>query len=221
MAPVSDFALIFASTNLHAGRWGVSAFLVDRKTKGMVLHPAEEMMGLRTAPVGKITLQNCRVPTTSLLGKEGSGATMFNYAQIWERSLLLAPQIGSMQRQVNESVKFARNRIRDGVAIGKHQAISNRIADMAIRLETSRLLQHKAATMLDRGKYDVCNAAVTKTHISESFEINSREVLAIMGGSGYLTEHGVENDLRDAIGSTIYGGTTDVQRNIISGFLGL
>lgn len=221
MAPVADFALVFANSNPQAGRWGVSAFLIDRNTPGIELHSANDMMGLRTAPVGKITLRECKIPDSSLLGQEGSGATLFNYAQIWERSMLLAPQIGTMQRQINESVKFAKNRSRGGINIGKHQAISNRIADMAIRLETSRLLQQKAATLLDNEKFDIFNAAIAKTHISETFEINSRDMLAIMGGSGYLTEYGIENDLRDAIGSTIYGGTTDIQRNIISGFLGL
>lgn len=221
MAPVADFALVFATSNPEAGRWGVSAFLVNCDAPGMVMHPAVEMMGLRTAPVGSITLKHCRVSDKNLLGKEGSGATLFNYAQIWERSLLLAPQIGSMQRQLDECVRFAKSRTRGGMAIGKHQAVSNRIADMAIRLETSRLLQQQAATLLDREKYDIYNAAMTKTHISETFESNSRDMLAILGGSGYLSEQGVENDLRDAIGSTIYGGTTDVQRNIISSFLGL
>ena len=92
---------------------------------------------------------------------------------------------------------------------------------MAIRLETSRLLQHKVASLIDHGNFDVLNAAIAKTHISEAFEANSREMLAVMAGSGYTTANGVENDLRDAIGGTVYGGTTDVQRNIISGILGL
>lgn len=221
MAPVADFALVFANTNEKAGRWGVSAFIVDKSTPGIVMHPADEMMGLRTAPVGKISMTGCRVPGTCLLGQEGLGGTIFNYAQIWERSLLLAPQIGTMRRQIDECIDFAKARVRGGLPIGKNQAVSRRIADMAIRLETSRLLQHKVASLIDHGKFDVLNAAIAKTHISEAFEANSREMLAVMAGSGYTTANGVENDLRDAIGGTVYGGTTDVQRNIISGILGL
>ena len=221
MAPVADFALVFANTNPEAGRWGISVFIIDKETPGIVMHPADEMMGLRTAPVGKISLRSCRVPNTCLLGKEGSGGTIFNFAQICERSMLLAPQIGTMRRQIDQCVDFAKSRVRGGQQIGKYQAVSRRIADMAIRLETSRLLQHKAASLIDKDKYDIFNAAIVKTHISEAFEINSREMLSVMGGSGYLTEQGVDNDLRDAIGGTVYGGTTDMQRNIISGILGL
>jgi alkylation response protein AidB-like acyl-CoA dehydrogenase len=126
-----------------------------------------------------------------------------------------------MQRQLDQCVAFARARKRGGVSIGKHQAVSHRIADMKMRLETCRLLLYKTAWLQDRGRPNLMEAALTKTFLAECFRESSLAAIAIHGGDGYKTEHEVERDLRDAIGGLIYGGTTDIQRNIVAGLLGL
>lgn len=221
LAPVADVALIFAVTKPEAGQWGISAFLVDTIAEGCVLSDNIPKMGLRTVPFGNITLTECRVPATNLLGKEGSASSIFNYSQSWERSLVLAPQVGAMQRLIEHSVTFAKQRKRSGQSIGKFQAISHRIANMRIRLETSRLLQQKTAYLLDEGRQSITEAAIAKTHISEAFVQTCHDAIAIHGGAGYLTENALERQSRDALGATIYGGTVDIQRNIISGMLGL
>lgn len=219
--PIADVAIVFAATDPDAGRWGLSAFLVDADTPGYTAHPVEDKMGLRTVPFGRVTFEDVRVHGSALLGKPGAGASIFSFSQGWERSLVLAPQLGAMERQLEECLAFAKGRKRSGQSIGKHQAISHRIADMKLRLETCRLLLHKTAWLQDRGRPNLMEAALAKTYLSECFVESSLAALQIHGGDGYKTAHGIERDVRDALGGTIYGGTTDIQRNIIAGLLGL
>jgi hypothetical protein len=220
-APIADYAIVFAKTDASAGRWGISAFLVDSDTPGYTAHPVEPKMGLRTVPIGRISLEDCRVQATALLGKPGAGASLFNYSQGWERSLVLAPHLGAMRRLLDQCIEVARNRRRAGVPIGKHQAVSHRIAEMKLRLETARLLLYKTAWLQQNGKANLMEAALTKMYLSECLTQSSMDAIAIHGGEGYLTAAGIERNLRDALGATIYGGTTDLQRNIVAGLLGL
>lgn len=221
LAPVANVALVFAQTNPDAGQWGLSAFLVDTDSDGVTLSENRSKMGLRTVPFGNITLSSCKVPVSALLGAEGSASSIFNYSQSWERSLVLAPQLGGMQRLIEQCVSFSKTRKRGGLAIGKHQAVSHRIAEMRIRADASRLLLYKTAWLLDSGKQCITEAAVAKTYISEAFVKTCNDAIAIHGGAGYLSETGLERQSRDALGATLYGGTVDIQRNIISGMLGL
>jgi len=221
LAPVADVALVFASTNPSALQWGISAFLVDTATQGFTASRNVPKMGLRTVPFGNITLEDCRVPAAQLIGKEGAGSAIFNYSQNLERALVLAPQLGAMQRLLEQCIEFASSRTRADIPIGKHQAVSHRIADMRIRLETCRLLLYKIAWLLDHDQHCLMEAAITKTHISESFVETCNDAIAVYGGAGYITDNGIERQARDAMGATIYGGTVDIQRNIISGMSGL
>ena len=220
-APIADFAIVFAKTDPAAGKWGISAFLIDADRPGYHALPFEQKMGLRTVPIGRISLQDCRVPATSLLGKPGAGTSIFNFSQGWERGLVLAPHIGAMQRLLDQCVDTARNRKRAGVPIGKHQAVSHRIAEMKLRLETARLLQYKTAWLQQIGKANLMEAALTKMHLSECLTQSSLEAIKIHGGEGYLSDFALERNFRDAVGATIYCGTSDLQRNIIAGLLGL
>lgn len=220
-APLADFAIVFAKTAPDAGQWGISAFLVDADTPGYSAGNADEMMGLRTAPYGRVLLEDCRVPSEALLGKPGAGASIFNFIQMWERSFVLAPHIGVMQRLLDKSVAYARAHKRAGVAIGKHQAVSHRIANMKVRLETARLLLYRTARQRQDGSSDLMGPALTKIYLSECLVQSGLDAIAIHGGDGYLTAPGIERNLRDAIGATIYSGTSDVQRNIVAGLLGL
>lgn len=221
MSGVADFAIVFALTNPDAGRWGLSAFIVDTNLCGINSQPNESMMGLKTVPFGGITLNECRVPKACLIGAEGAGAAIFNFSQCWERSLILAPQIGTMSRLLDLCTEYSKTNLRGQIPIGKNQAISHRVADMKIRLETSRLLLYRTAWLLAEGKQNLMEAAMTKVHLSEAFVDSARDAIAIHGGNGYLCEYQIERQLRDAIGGTIHGGTVDLQRNIIAGLLGL
>ncbi|MBL8093810.1 MAG: acyl-CoA dehydrogenase family protein [Anaerolineales bacterium] len=220
-APVADVYLVYALTKPGAGAWGVSLFLIERGTPGLEIGPVKPKLGLRTVPMGEITLRDVRVPAANRIGPEGAGASMFNAAQEWERAGVLAFQIGRMEKQLEECVAFARERKAFGQSIGKFQSISNRIAEMKLRLETARLLTYRAAWRKSRGEPAMLDAALAKLHLSEAFVESSLDAIRIHGGRGYVTEEEIERDLRDAIGGPIYGGTSDIQRNIIARILGL
>ncbi|MEM7377397.1 MAG: acyl-CoA dehydrogenase family protein [Pseudomonadota bacterium] len=221
MAPEADVALVFAVTDPSVGQWGVSAFLVETDLPGVTQHPNEPKMGLRTVPFGSLTLDSVRVSADAIVAREGAGGSIFNQAQMHERSLVLAPQVGAMRRQLEGAIAFSNARKRGGKPVGQHQSVSNRIADMAIRLDTCQLLLYRDACALDAGKHSLRESAITKTVLSEAFVKSSQDAIAIRGGLGYTTDASVERDLRDAMGATLYGGTVDIQRNIIARMHGL
>ncbi|MEM1182367.1 MAG: acyl-CoA dehydrogenase family protein [Acidobacteriota bacterium] len=221
LAPVAGLALVFANTRPEVGQWGVSAFLVESDFEGYSASPAKTKMGLRTSPLGDITLKDCFVPEENRLGPEGVGVSVFTSSMDWERSFIFASHVGSMARQLDESIAFAKERKQFGQSIGGFQSVSNRIADMKLRLETSRLLLYKLADKKGRGESALLEAAMAKLHLGESFVANSLDAVRIHGGRGYLSEFEVERDLRDSLGGVIYSGTSDIQRNIIAKVLGL
>jgi alkylation response protein AidB-like acyl-CoA dehydrogenase len=220
-APVADLAIVFASTNPKLKNWGITAFIVERGTPGFHLGKAIPKMGLRTAPMGELILADCYIPAANRLGKEGQGAYIFNSSMEWERSCILAANIGAMERQLEECIRYAKQRQQFNKPIGKFQSVSNRIADMKVRLETARLLLYKVAWLKKQGQNATLDAAIAKLYLSEAFVQSSMDAIRIHGGYGYTTEFEVERDLRDAIGGTIYSGTSDIQRNIISRLMGV
>lgn len=220
-APVADIIITFATTNPDAGRWGVTAFIVDAHTKGVVISEPNDKMGLRTDYASDIQFDNVFVPENSVIGKVGSGASIFNASVVYERAFIFASHIGSMARQLDDTIAFTKKRRQGGQSIGKYQSVSNRIADMKVRLETSRLLMYRAAAAIDKGDDITLDSAIAKLVISESFVQNSIDAIRVHGGRGYLSEYHVERDLRDAMGGILYGGTSDIQRNIIARMLGV
>jgi len=221
LAQVADLALVFALTDPSAGKWGVSAFIVELSSHGVSVSENREKMGLRTVPFGDLILTDCFVPEGNRLGPEGGGVGMSTSFFEWERCSILASQIGAMQRQLEETIEYARQRKQFGKAIGKYQAVANRIVEMKLRLETSRLLLYKTAWLKETGEPAMLEAAMLKLHLGESFVESSLDAIRVHGGRGYVTEYGVERNLRDAVGGTIYAGTSDIQRNIVAGLLGL
>lgn len=221
LGPVADVALLFATTDPTKGRWGISAFLVDTDTPGCELGPVREKMGLRTVPMGDILFEDCRIPDSRRLGPEGSGASISSGALAVERCFILSTQIGAMERQLEQAVRHARTRHQFGQPIGKFQSVSNRIADMKLKLETSRLLLYRTAWKIQRGESVTLDSALLKLHLSESLVESSLDAIRLHGAIGYLTEHEIERDLRDAVGGVILAGTSDIQRVLIARLLGL
>jgi len=220
-APIADFAVIFAVTDPEVGKWGITAFVVDTETDGFVIEPVEEKMGLRTTPFGKLTLNDCFVPESARLGAEGGGMAIFTRAMESERSYIFASQVGRMERQIEDCVAYANEREAFGQPIGKNQSVSNRIANMMVRLETGRNLLYKVAWLEEEGRPLLKEAAMAKLYLSECFVQSSIDAICIHGAKGYATEFEVERDLRDGIGGLIYSGTNDVQRNIVTRVSGL
>jgi alkylation response protein AidB-like acyl-CoA dehydrogenase len=220
-APLADVALVFANINPKLGKWGVTAFLVEKGTEGMTASPVRDKMGMRTVPIGELEFKDCFVPTENRLGAEGAGFSIMNHSLEYDRSCILASQLGTMQRQLEETIAFVKGRKQFGQPIGKFQSVSNRIADMRLRLETSRLLLYKVAWLKNQGKSALLEAAMLKLHLGESFVQSSLDAIRSRGGNGFLTEFEVERDLRDSVGGILYAGTSDIQRNIIAKMLGL
>ncbi len=220
-APVADLFVIFATTDPARGILGITAFLATKDTPG--LHVVREIpkMGLRTAPMGEIVLENCELPDEALLGKDGRGSRIFQSALEWERGGILASTLGTMRRQIEKCLDHARQRKQFGQPIGKFQSVSNRIVDMKLRLETSRLMVHRFAWMKSQGQDAGAEAAMAKLHVSECFLQNSLDTIRIFGASGYVVETGLERDLRDSVGGVLFSGTNDIQRNIIAASLKL
>ena len=221
LGPVCDLALIFAATAPDKGRWGISAFLVEADAVGFTRGSAQAKMGLNTSPLGELVLEDCEVPASQRLGPEGAGLSIFNHSMEWERSFIFASHLGSMARQLDEAIAHARERRQFGQPIGRFQSVSNRVADMQLRLETARLLIRKAAWMMDQGEDTKLISALVKLHLGESFLESSLDAMRIHGGRGYLRDFGVERDLRDSAGGVIYSGTSDIQRQLIARLLGL
>jgi alkylation response protein AidB-like acyl-CoA dehydrogenase len=220
-APIADVLLVFAVTNPKKGFAGISAFIVEKGFHGFSVGKPLEMMGLRTCPIGEVVLNDCEVPEENRLGKEGAGAAIFNSEMEWERSCLFAVQLGSMEKALEECVKYANTREQFGKPIGKHQSIAHKMADMKVRIDLSRLALYNVASLKAQGKRAPLEAAIAKLYISESYVQNCSEALQIHGAYGYSAEYDFERNLRDAIAGKIYSGTSEIQRNIIATFLGL
>ena len=220
-APVADMAVVFATVDPSKGMWGITAFIVEKGTPGFTVSQHIDKMGLRTSPMGELIFQDCFLPEENRLGPEGAGARIFNNSMEWERSCILASHLGAMERQLENSIQYAREREQYGQPIGKFQAVANRIVDMKIRLETARLLLYKVAWLKKMGKPALLEAAMAKLYLSECFVQSGLDAIRTLGGYGYMTEFEVERDLRDSIAGTIYSGTSDIQRNIIARLLGL
>ena len=220
-APVADVLLVYASVQDRPELPGLSAFLVNAATPGLAVSSSFEKMGLRTSPMGEVTLQDCLVPAESRLGPEGAGMAIFNSSMEWERSCLFASWVGAMRRQLETCVGYARSREQFGQPIGKFQGVSEKLADMYVRVQAARSLIYRVAWLKQEGKSAPAEAAAAKLFTSEAWVRSSQDAIQIHGAWGYLKDAGVEQDLRDAVASTIYSGTSEIQRVVLARMLGL
>ena len=220
--PVADLLLFYAVTDKEKGyHGGITAFLVETSAPGFHVGQTFEKMGLRTSTIGEMVLEDVRVPAASVLGKEGAGAAQFVQSMDWERICLFASQVGVTERLVEKAIEYARTRTQFGQTIGKFQAVSHRIAEMKIRLEAARLLTYRAAWNLEHSRSVSMDASIAKVFVSESLVQTALDTIQTFGGNGFMVESEIERMLRDAIGSRIYSGTNEMQKNITARWLGL
>jgi alkylation response protein AidB-like acyl-CoA dehydrogenase len=221
-APIADVVIAFAVTDPAKGyHGGVTGFLLDNSTPGFRVGRKLEKMGLRTAPLGELVFDEVYVGEDAVLGGVGAGSQIFTTSMDWERVCLFAAHVGTTERLLETSLAYARTRSQFGQKIGKFQAVSHKIVDMKINLEAARLLVYKAASLLEKSRTVSMDAAIAKVFVSESLLRAALDTVQVHGGYGYMTEYEVERALRDAVGSTIYSGTSEIQRNIIARWLGL
>jgi alkylation response protein AidB-like acyl-CoA dehydrogenase len=221
-ASVADLAVVFAVTDHAKGfHGGLTAFLVETSSRGVVRPPAIRMMSVQTCSVGDLHLDGVFVPSSAVLGGIGGGSAVFSTAMNWERTCLFAAHVGGIERLLESTLKRARTRRQSGQAIGKFQSVSNRVADMKVCLEAARLLVYQAAWRLERSKTVAMDASIAKLFTSESLLKVAVDAVRIFGGSGLFDDGEVERELRNAMATTLYSGTSDIQRNIIARWLGL
>ncbi len=219
--PVADVIVVYATVNPAHGFLGITAFAVERETAGVITELPFDKMGLASAPSGVVRLEACRVPATHRLGAEGQGGMVFNQSMQWERLGLFAGFVGMMERQLDVVVGHAAQRRQFRKRIGKYQAVSHRIADMKLRLESARLLLYRGCWLLDQGQGGALDASLAKLAVSEASVRSSLDAIKIFGGAGYMTAAGIERGLRDAVAGTIASGTSEMQRDVIAAGLGL
>jgi alkylation response protein AidB-like acyl-CoA dehydrogenase len=219
--PVADVAVVYATVDPKLGATGITAFIVERGIPGVTVSRPFDKMGLRTSPMAELVFDGCRVPVANRLGREGRGAQVFECSMEWERGCILATCLGAMRRQLEECIAHARSRKQFGRAIGKFQSVANKIVDMKVRLDTCRPLVYRIGWLKDQDRSAMQEAAIAKLHVSECYVKSSLDAIQVFGGYGYMTDQEIERDLRDAVGSTIYSGTNEIQRNIIASSLGL
>jgi len=220
-APIAEIFLVYATSNPAHGFLGVSAFVVKKNTAGLVIGKPFKKIGLTSSPMSSIYLENVRVPSSFRLGADGQGAAVFTKSMQWERACLFAAYLGLMARQLEQVIAYAKERRQSGKAIGKYQAISHRIAEMRLRLDAAQLLLYRACWLMDQGEDATVEVCLSKLAVSEAAIQSSMDSIQIHGGNGVITEMGVERALRDCVPSTIFSGTSEIQKNLIARGLGL
>lgn len=221
LGPVADVFLVFATIEPALGRWGITAFLVPADTPGLTVGAPIPKLGLGTCPFCEITFDDCRVPATAMLGGAGAGAAIFSNAVNAERAFLYAAQLGATERTIEHAIERARTRRQFGQPIGAFQSVSNRIAEMKLRHESSRLLIYKTAMLADAGRDVTLAASLAKLMVSETAVESAIDAIQIHGAEGYTQAAGLGEELMAAIGGLSYSGTSDIQRNIVSSLLGV
>jgi alkylation response protein AidB-like acyl-CoA dehydrogenase len=220
-APVAGLFVVYATLDPSLGAMGVTAFIVERDTPGFHIGKQLEKMGLRTSPMAEVVFDECKIPAANRLGREGRGVEVFECSMEWERGAILASCLGVLRRQLEACIAHARQRQQFGRSIGKFQSVANLIVDMKVRIETCRPLVYRIGHLKDRELPSLMESAIAKLHVSESYVQSSIDAIRIFGGYGYMVEQEVERDLRDAMGSLLYSGTSEIQRTIIARCLGL
>lgn len=215
-APLAEFFVVFAKTDVRAGHRGITAFIVERGSPGLSIGRPMGKLGQRAAPTAEVFFDDLFVADAQRLGDEGSGFALAMRVFDRSRPMVAAFGVGLIQRCVDESLAYARARISMGKPLIEHQAIAHRLAEMQIRLEAARLLTWQAAWLTDRGQRATLQASIAKTFAADAAMWAATEAVQIFGGMGYSTEYPVEKLFRDAKVLQIYEGTSEIQRNIIA-----
>jgi alkylation response protein AidB-like acyl-CoA dehydrogenase len=219
--PVADVFLVYAATDAKRGFFGLTAFAVDKNTPGLVVGRAFQKVGLHAAPTGQVYFESCRVPASRRLGEEGQGMAIFQASMAWERGCLFAAYLGAMDRDLATAISFARERRQFERPIAKNQAIAHRIADMKLRLESARWLLYRACWLKDRGQDSSLAISLAKLAVSEAAVQSGLDLIRIHGSLGVTSETRLAESLFNALPSTVFSGTSEIQRDLISRGLGL
>ena len=218
-APHAEIYIVVALTNPDLGPRGASAFIVEKGWEGFSIADPYDKMGIRSSHTCELNFNNVRVPKENMLGREGEGFRVFMSALDGGRIGIGAQSLGIAQGAYEEAVTYSKDRVQFGKPIAFNQAISFKLADMATKIRCSRLLVYSAAMLRDAGKPYGMEASMAKMHSSDIANQVCNDALQIHGGSGYMKGMHVERAYRDAKITTIYEGTNEIQRVVMSGFI--
>jgi len=215
-ASYASFYIVFATSNAEKRHKGIAAFIVDRDTPGLRVGKKEDKMGQRASDTAQIFLEDVVVPKANLLAPEGQGFKLAMETFNQTRPDIGAAATGLMRRCLDECVAYAKERKTFGVPIGSHQLVQWMIAEMAIRVEATRLLYQKASWNLDNGVRDPIVSSFAKAYGADSAMLTATDAVQVFGGNGYVREYPVEKLMRDAKVLQIYEGTSQIQRMVIA-----
>lgn len=212
--PIADALVIYAKHPNGMRMADTTAFVIDKSNFQTGQH--FEKMGLRTSPLCEILLNNVSVSEDSILGRERLGINVFNLSMLWERIITSAYNIGAMERQFDVVLDYTKVRSQFNTKLIHLQTLADKLVEMKIKIKLSNLLLYKTCWKFDNNIIDMSDASMLKLYVSESKVKNCQEAVHIFGAYGYIKESIVEKDLRDSIPATIYSGTSEIQKKIIT-----
>lgn len=218
---VADVVVVFAMTDRSKGTRGISAFIVESNFPGFSVGKHEEKMGLHGSPTAELVFTDCIVPKENLLGQEGKGFKIAMMTLDGGRIGIAAQALGIAEGALNEAVSYAKNRVQFNQTISKFQNTQFQLADMELGCEAGRLLTYQAASLKDQGRAYTKQAAMAKLFTSEHAMKTTTKALQLFGGYGYTKDYPMERMMRDAKITEIYEGTSEIQRIVIAGHMGL
>ena len=212
----ADLAIVYAVTDPARGKKGISAFIVETNSPGFVVGRLEDKLGLRSSDTASLLFEDCRVPHENLLGTEGEGFRIALTTLDGGRIGIAAQAVGIAQGCLEESVAYAQQRRQFGRPIGEFEAIQWMLADMTTEIDAARLLTYRAAWLAQQERTFTKEAAMAKLFASEAANRVAYKAIQIFGGYGYTKEFAVERFFRDARITTLYEGTSEIQRLVIA-----
>jgi alkylation response protein AidB-like acyl-CoA dehydrogenase len=214
-AGFAGWYVVVARTNPEAGKRGLSALVVPADAPGFSVGNPEEKLGLKSSRTAQIYFSDCRVPAENLLGEEGQGLKIALATLDHSRLGIAAQAVGIHQRALELAVEYAKDRVQFGVPIAKHQAVQFKIAQIATELSAARALMHYAASQ-EHGRDAGRLAAQAKVYASEAANRACAESLQLHGGNGFHEDYEISRLYRDVRVTTIYEGTSEMQRLVIA-----
>lgn len=219
MGPLCDYAVVFAKTDVEARAKGITAFIVDMDWEGCSKGKTENKLGVHSSPTSDLIFEDVKVPKENVLGKPGQGFMIAMSDLNVGRVTVSSQALGIAQGALDEAVKYAKERIQFGKPIAKLQGIQFKLAEMATKVQAARLLVYDAAQKVDRGEDATEAASMAKLYASEIANQVAYDAMQIHGGYGYIKEYPIEKLYRDARITSIYEGTSEIQKVVIAGNL--
>ena len=213
---VGSTLVIMAVTDKSKGKKGISAFILEKGMKGLIIGKKENKLGMRASDTTQLTFENCKVPAENLIGEEGEGFVQAMKILEGGRISIAALSLGLAQGCLNASIKYSGERKQFGKHLNEFQGIQFKLAEMSTNIEAARLLTYRAALKKDKGESITKEAAMAKLFASEIAEKASSETVQIFGGYGFIKDYPVEKFYRDVKLCTIGEGTSEIQRIVIA-----